>query len=350
MLNHGGKLAEAQQRYPQQHEWLDLSTGIAPWSWPVPVIPDDVWQRLPESDQSLRLAAADFYGCDADQVLPVAGSQVAIESLPGCVPAGAVAVPLWGYGEHRHRWQKQGHTLHFYRNLPELLQLLRSGTARYAVVINPNNPTGAHWACRQLQLVLEALPQDGLLVVDEAFADLQSPAPALQLAADPRLVVLRSVGKFFGMAGLRLGFVIAGATVRDALHKYLPLWGVSHPALWLGDQMLADGPWQLQQRQRIRQAQQWLLDTLHQQVPEAWRSGVQSGPLFVSLFGDPCSLQEFAEACQADGVLLRYFAPQENRSCVRIGLCADNQREKLQRVLGAHGELLRTAAKNNCCR
>ncbi|MYM63160.1 aminotransferase class I/II-fold pyridoxal phosphate-dependent enzyme [Pseudomaricurvus sp. HS19] len=350
MLNHGGKLAEAQQRYPQQREWLDLSTGIAPWSWPVPEIPAAVWQRLPESDAALRTAAAGFYGCDAERLLPVAGSQVAIETLPGCVPGATVAVPLWGYGEHRHCWQKQGHSLVFYRNFPELLQLLRTGAALHAVAINPNNPAGSHWSCRQLQLCLEALAPDGLLVVDEAFADLQHPSPALQMEHDPRLVVLRSVGKFFGMAGLRLGFVIATAPLRDALQARLPHWGVSHPALWLGERMLADSEWQRQQRQRIDPALQWLEDIVRQLLPASWQGGLQSGPLFVSLFGDPCSLQEFAEACMADGVLLRYFAPQENRSCVRIGLCDEAHRARLQSVLEKHVALLQVAAKNNCCR
>lgn len=354
MLNHGGQLLAAQRRHPAQKNWLDLSTGIAPWSWPVPTIPTDVWLRLPESDDALCLAAARYYGCDEHQVLPVSGSQVAIEAIPRSVPKAAVAVPLWGYGEHRHCWQKHGHELRFYRSFSELVQLLESSSVRYVVVINPNNPTAEQWTQEQLQTCLNLLPSSGLLLVDEAFADVEidtSVGVSLLQQQDPRLLLLRSVGKFFGMAGLRLGFVLANQEWIQRLRPQLPLWGVSHPALWLGERMLQDSAWQKQQKQRIVQAreQQWqLLQTL---LPQAWCEGVKcegvkKGALFFSLMGYPMALRDFYDACESDGVLMRFFQPQEQQSLLRMGLANEQQMPQLQKTLQRHSDVLQTHSNN----
>ena len=71
-LIHGGAIGAAARRYGiPAGKWLDLSTGISPWSWPVPALPESVWRCLPEDDDALALAAAACYGCDPTAVLPV---------------------------------------------------------------------------------------------------------------------------------------------------------------------------------------------------------------------------------------------------------------------------------------
>ncbi len=333
MLNHGGQLQRMQAKYPAQTHWVDASTGIAPWSWPVPHIPASVWQRLPESQQPLATAAARFYlgnSVSADEIrhrfLPVAGSQVAIEQIPLCVAVDAVALPLLGYGEHRQHWQEAGHCIHHYQTFAELIALLAAGHVSHAVVINPNNPTGEQWSSEQIAQCLGLLPEGGLLIVDEAFAELDG-ITALALGsgtyAREKLVVLRSVGKFFGMAGLRLGFVIAPDFVRRILHRRLPLWGISHPALWCGEKMLLDDAWHAGQRARICHAR----DQLHEFLQRySWPESVciQPGPLFISLFTTDDILQSVYETCAANGLLLRYFQPQKGIFGLRIGLVAED--------------------------
>ena len=215
MLEHGGRLRAAAQRYGiAVADWLDLSTGIAPYGWPLPPIPADAWQRLPEQDDGLEALARDYYGAAA--LLPVAGSQAAIQALPRLRRPGLrVGVVSPAYAEHALAWRREGH----------LVQELSEGTVErdleyfdLLLVINPNNPSG-RLIERQRLLGWHArlAERGGWLVVDEAFMDC---TPQHSLAADsqrPGLIVLRSFGKFFGLAGTRLGFVLAEQALLDHL-------------------------------------------------------------------------------------------------------------------------------------
>ena len=108
MLEHGGRLQQASRRYGiPVTDWLDLSTGISPFAWPVPSIPATVWHRLPEDDDGLVEVARDFYG--APHVLPVAGSQAAIQALPWLRTRSRVGVAEPAYAEHAHAWRRAGH-------------------------------------------------------------------------------------------------------------------------------------------------------------------------------------------------------------------------------------------------
>lgn len=349
MLNHGGQLEKVKAQYPQVTEpWVDLSTGIAPWSWPVPTIPTRVWQRLPESSAPLIAAAAAFYGCAAEDALAVSGSQVAIELVPECVRqlagytpaqtvAAAVAIPRWGYGEHGRCWARAGFQLVPYGRASDVETLLASGRVQHLVVINPNNPSADQFPVAQLQRWQQQLSRSGgYLLVDEAFADVCDPGnSALTLGARDNLVVLRSLGKFFGMAGLRLGFVISGPAVRQRLLQRLMLWGVSHPAQWLGERMLRDSAWHTEQRNRVREYRQRLSELLHATLLPAAGLELKEGPLFVSAFGREGRLQMLFEYLARRGILVRLYAPQEGRECLRIGLADDYGLERLGSALTA---------------
>lgn len=227
---HGGDLEYASRVFgvPEQ-DWQDLSTGVSPWGYPLDAVPQQFWQRLPADSDPLISAAADYYGVAPSYVVPVPGSQYAIARLPQLLTYGrpsVVAVPATGYGEHARQWRRAGHGVLYYESLAHLRTRLRAKQVQHAVVINPNNPTAQWLAGDELRDLAQALP--GYLVVDEAFADL-NPRHSLTSLIPRRenLVILRSVGKFFGLAGIRLGFVLGAqaALIRAAIEP----WAVSGP-------------------------------------------------------------------------------------------------------------------------
>jgi cobalamin biosynthetic protein CobC len=248
MLEHGGRLRRAALRYGIPLDgWLDLSTGINPDSWDGATVPRSAWARLPEDDDGLTEAAAGYYGT-AD-LLPVAGSQAAIMHLPRLRAPCRVGVLAPGYSEHAQCWHRSGH---------EVMPLTAAECATAAasldvlVLINPNNPTGHRFAHRQLlQWHSRLRARGGWLVVDEAFAD-SDPAESLAACCDREgLIVLRSLGKFFGLAGARVGFVLAAAPLRQALAECLGPWTVAGPARFLARRALEDRAWHAVMRAQL---------------------------------------------------------------------------------------------------
>lgn len=247
MLEHGGRLLRAVKQYGiAREQWLDLSSGIAPWPYPIPEIPVQAWARLPETDDGLEQAARDYYG--VRQILPVAGSQAAIQSLPQLRGRSVVGVLSPCYAEHAHAWQRAGHEV---RELSE--EALEQGldSLDVVVLVNPNNPTGRLLPReRLLQWHARLAKRDGWLVVDEAFMDNTPGQSIAALAERPGLIVLRSFGKFFGLAGVRLGFVIAQAQRLEQLAERLGPWSISGPTRVLGQACLLDQ--RAHQRQTLR--------------------------------------------------------------------------------------------------
>ena len=243
---HGGALHRASAEFAIKPEhWIDLSTGISPNSWPVPTLPEQVWRSLPDAEDDLLATAANYYGCHKSELLPISGSQFAIEQIPQLIKTGSVAVAIWGYAEHSYRWQLAGHKLHWYSDYQQLEKLLSSGQVDSAVVINPNNPSTELFTQTQLLTLLGMLQTSrGNLLVDEAFMDSCAEHSLCNLLADQPcpegLIILRSVGKFFGLAGIRLGFVIASENFIQCLEQQLSPWAVNHAARWIGQRALID--------------------------------------------------------------------------------------------------------------
>ncbi len=248
MLEHGGRLRRAAREHGiPLDRWLDLSTGISPYPWPMPPIPGHVWQRLPEEDDGLVERARDYYG--APDVLPVAGSQAAIQVLPLLRERGRVGVIAPGYAEHAHAWRRAGHEVQL-RAAADLVGDTAGDDV--VVLIQPNNPGGEHVDPQTLLNLHGALAaRGGWLVVDEAFID-ATPEDSLCRYTDREgLVVLRSVGKFFGMAGARAGFVCARSDTLAALADHLGPWTLSGPTRFVLMQALADRPWQARAREHL---------------------------------------------------------------------------------------------------
>ncbi|WP_421683825.1 threonine-phosphate decarboxylase [Stutzerimonas urumqiensis] len=248
MLEHGGRLRAAARRHGiPLSDWLDLSTGIAPYTPPLPTIPPSAWMRLPEPDDALIGAAQRYYGTDA--LLPVAGSQAAIQCLPRLRSTADVGVVSPCYGEHAQAWTRAGHRVLEFgegavrRAIPRLDVL---------VVVNPNNPTGRRLPVELLlQWHAELAEHGGWLVVDEAFVDCTPADSLVPHLSRPGLIVLRSFGKFFGLAGARLGFVMADPALLRSLDVQLGPWAVAGPARYLAACLLTDAPAQMRQRERL---------------------------------------------------------------------------------------------------
>ncbi|RTL47424.1 MAG: threonine-phosphate decarboxylase [Rhodocyclaceae bacterium] len=249
MLEHGGQLRQAALAYGiPLSDWLDLSTGINPHAWPVPGLPPEAWHRLPEDDDGLERAAAAYYGNAS--LLPVAGSQAAIQLLPTLLTQGKLAYVAPLYAEHPHAWIRAGHVL---EALPGTLQGL--GGASHALLCNPNNPTAQLHRPAALLKAAEALrDRGGWLVLDEAFIDAtpeHSLTPLAGSAVAPNLIVLRSLGKFFGLAGTRVGFVFADRALLKRMAECLGPWTVAGPSRAAARLALEDGAWQDTMRPRL---------------------------------------------------------------------------------------------------
>jgi cobalamin biosynthesis protein CobC len=253
-MKHGGDLTEAMARYGGTPAmWLDLSTGINPRPWPVPADwPAEVWQRLPSraSEDALIAAAREAYAVPADAGLVAApGTQSLIQWLPQLADKGAVAIIAPTYNEHALAWRLAGHEVVTIAGLDALPE-----NVRHAVIVNPNNPDG-HVTDRATLARAATLLRDrgGWLVIDEAFADVEPEISAVGLCVDLPVVVLRSFGKFYGLAGLRLGFAIAPPDIARRIALALGPWPCSGPALHIGAAALRDHEWARRTRDAIAQ-------------------------------------------------------------------------------------------------
>ncbi|MEN5044571.1 MULTISPECIES: threonine-phosphate decarboxylase CobD [Pseudomonas] len=324
MLEHGGRLRKAALDYGiAEADWLDLSSGLAPWPFAVPEIPLRAWARLPETDDGLEQAACDYYG--ASQVLPVAGSQMAIQLLPRLRRAGKVGVLSPCYAEHAEAWRRSGYIV---REVLEQEVEFFLDSLDVLVVVNPNNPTGLSLTpARLLDWHARLAQRGGWLVVDEAFMD---NTPQLSLAPHTHqigLIVLRSFGKFFGLAGVRLGFVLAERKLLRLLAEQVGPWAVSGPTRVLGQACLQDTEAHTRQRIRSDEASERLALLL-----ERYGFKPQGGcALFQWLITEHApALHEFMAR---RGILLRIFT---HNSSLRFGLPANAAEEaRLEQALQA---------------
>ncbi|MBK1728302.1 threonine-phosphate decarboxylase [Halorhodospira halophila] len=249
MEEHGGNLDQATARFGLPREgWVDLSTGINPTPFPLTPAPDAAWHRLPEADD-LEARAAEHYRAGNNAALALPGSQAAISLLPALEPPGYVAIPAPEYAEHARAWQRWGHRV-------ERLtaDCIAAGPPRRLpwqtmVLSHPNNPTGTRHSAATLLAWCDALAAEGgQLIVDEAFCDAEPETSLAPSAGRPGLVLLRSLGKFYGLAGARVGFLLGPQALRQRLADLLGPWPVAGPARHAARQALADSAWQDRQR------------------------------------------------------------------------------------------------------
>jgi cobalamin biosynthesis protein CobC len=326
-LPHGGDLGAARRLFPTAPEpFIDLSTGINPNPYPLPPLPADIFARLPDAAAVERLAAAaaKAYGApSAAHVAAAPGTQILLPLVAGLVRPGRAAILSPTYNEHARAARLAGHSVAAPRELGALAD------ADLAVVTNPNSPDGRLIARDVLLGLATTLRPRGLLVVDEAFMDVEPPGASL--AGDigrGNIVVLRSFGKFFGLAGLRLGFALADPSLVARLSTQLGPWAVSGPALAIGAMALADTTWIAHTRQQLAQAARRL-----DAILRGAGLDLVGGTALFRLARTAAADALFHHLGRA-GILLRVFADEP--TWLRVGLPAGEQQwQRLQIAMAA---------------
>lgn len=298
---HGGDLGAVRRRHPDAPQpWIDLSTGINPLPYPVAYLPAAAWSRLPSHDaeQTLIASAARRYRCAPDQLVAAPGTQALIQILPRLVARSRVAIVGPTYAEHELNWRRHGHDVTVVADLE---------AADVVVVVNPDNPTGRLLPTQALRRISARL-----LVVDEAFIDLLPNEASLAGDLPDNAIVLRSFGKTYGLAGVRLGFAIAPAPLAQRLREELGPWAVSGPALSIGATALADDAWLLETATRLV-GDVRKLDTL---LVSAGFVVLGGTPLF-RLASHPEAREKIEDLARL-GIHVRAFA--DRPTCLRFGL------------------------------
>ncbi|UHS62621.1 threonine-phosphate decarboxylase [Agrobacterium vaccinii] len=263
-IRHGGNLGRARQLFPRAPEpWIDLSTGINPHSYPHSPIPASAFARLPEPGalETLKEVAAAAFGAPSEaHIVAAPGTQMLMPLLAeiavrrGVTSCGVLSP---AYAEHARTARMAG--------LPvtEVSHIEALTVFDYAVVINPNNPDGQVLERLELLASADAMrKKGGLLVVDEAFIETGDAESIADATTSHNLVVLRSFGKFYGMAGVRLGFAVAHPDTAGDLESRLGPWAVSGPALHIATEALTDTAWSVAMRLRLKEDSRRLNDLL----------------------------------------------------------------------------------------
>lgn len=326
LLKHGGNLNQAAKQYNLQlANWLDLSTGINPDCYPIPSIAENIWQRLPEADDGLIEAVQAYY--NAPHVLATAGSQAAIQTLPMLFLRKLgkpchVAMPRTMYAEHAQHWLIHGHTVHYFEGSPDAALLEKVSVI---VVCNPSNPT-AQLVKPEVLLAwhTQLVQKGGWLIVDEAFMDCTPEFSLAKFSYLPNLIILRSLGKFFGLAGARVGFVLAEEALLNSLENSLGPWPIAGPARYIAIHALQNTAWQSAARQNLI-TQSERLNTLLSQYnlkPQG------STALFQWLPND--NAQAIHKQLAKQGIWTRLFT---DWNAVRFGLPPENGWTRLEAAL-----------------
>lgn len=321
---HGGNLGEAAERYGIPREnWIDLSTGINPHGYPIPPIDPQAWIRLPDDGDDLEAIAAAHYG--APRALAVAGTQAAIRMLPAVLPKGRIGVGLLTYGEYAPAFERAGFpvarfvTSQFADLGAEASFVLDPAgelpaDLKHLVLVNPNNPGTERYTPDQVMQWREQLAaRGGTLIVDEAFVESMPELSVASAVNRGGLIVLRSIGKFFGLAGARAGFVLACPEVDRAMRNLRGPWSVSGPARVVVRAALLDTGWQAETRARLVASGARLADLLGRFHPTVWRT-----PLFSWVRHEQAG--RWQEELARHGIWVRRF---DVISGVRFGLPAD---------------------------
>lgn len=341
---HGGDIQSASKRYgiPAKH-WIDLSTGMNPQAYPVPELPPQVFEELPYWQPEFLAATEQYYG--QKNFLAIPGSQAVIQILPellninnegGCLE---VLLPEVGYQEHAKQWDLAGNTLNLYpstsadKMIFDIDRQLAKNREQHLVIIRPNNPTGVFIDMKQLCQWASILEGEAKLIVDEAFIDLSNQKSLLNLDLVPgNIIILRSFGKFFGLAGLRLGFVFARPSLLDEMREKIGIWQVSGPAQFIATQALNDAFWQKQALQNIvanARLTEQLFAALEKSFPIKLFVNAQ---LFLSYSTNISWAIALNDALAKAGILTRVVKLEKGKALLRVGLVNGSNEDDVSRI------------------
>jgi cobalamin biosynthetic protein CobC len=310
---HGGNLAAAERRFGPAPApgWLDLSTGINPFPYPHIAFERSALTRLPDAAALERLLAAArrYYRLpDGAGIVAASGTQQIIQLLPYLLPGNRVFIANPTYSEHELSWRRAGRTI------------MAAGPADIAVIVNPNNPDGR---------IAPELPDATTVIVDEAFADVAPAVSSISLTVGSGIIVLKSFGKFFGLAGLRLGFCIAAPPFIGKLAEELGPWAVSGPALEIGERALSDHAWIAAMHDNLAAAR-WDLE----RVLSTAGLAIVGGTDLFCLTDSPVARSIYNHLGRS-GILVRAFA--DHPTWLRFGLPGSKANlARLEAALGDH--------------
>jgi cobalamin biosynthetic protein CobC len=321
LLEHGGNLAQAATKFGIPLEnWLDLSTGINPVGYPVPAIPAQIWQRLPMDDDGLLDAARNYYSCQ--HIMATAGSQAALQVLPTLRKPCVVAVLDPMYKEHAHAWRSHGHEVRTFTGLQDEAAL---NSADVVLLCNPNNPSAAKFDPTDLlDLHTTLQKRGGWLIVDEAFIDCTPQQSIGQFTHLDGLFVLRSLGKFFGLAGLRVGFLLAQQAQLNRVQQVIGPWSISGASRYVTKLALADLAWQQTTRARLKTDSQRLATLL-----QTYGLNPDNGTMLFQLVHTP-HFEKLHQHFAEQGIWVRLF---KELGALRFGLPPDYGWQKLEDAL-----------------
>tara|TARA_B100000315_G_scaffold218311_2_gene219524 strand:+ start:1151 stop:2167 length:1017 start_codon:yes stop_codon:yes gene_type:complete len=320
---HGGNLTAAAKEFGvAEADMVDLSTGINPTCYPHIEVSERALRMLPTpGDVEILLSAArQFYHVpESSSIIAAPGTQSVLQSLPQLYPDRRVAILSPTYSEHGHTWESAGNTVTPVSEFDALSQ------GSIAVLVNPNNPDGRHY---QPEDILNFAEHVELLIIDEAFGDASPELSVVPQLNRQNILVLRSLGKFFGLAGLRLGFVIGDADITAALTERLGPWAVSGPAIEIGARALADQGWIAGMKEDLASKSTRLNEILQTNALTI----VGGTELFTLI--ETRQAQAIYQALGKAGILVRRFEDEPN--WLRIGLPgADREWEILATALNA---------------
>lgn len=331
---HGGDL-EAWQRleHGAQH-WLDLSSACNREPWPIPALSSKLWYELPDQFV-LEEAATEYFG-QAPLAIG-AGTQQFIEILPPLLQkkrAGStVMVPKMGYQEHAYCWRKWGYDVLEYQTVGELL----STAWDIAVVVQPNNPTAEYLSNDESQRLKTLLTNSQrCLVLDEAFLDATPEHSWLNQSLPRGCFVLRSVGKFFGLAGARVGLLFGESQYKAAARSLVGPWPVATPAVHLVAAALNDKAWQAEALESLAERHDYFMATIVPKLNTLFDSqAIQYTPLFYTWILDEAQANKAFQALHSVGIHIRL-----GQGWVRVSLPAGHEMQRLNaglvRLLQGH--------------
>ena len=325
MLIHGGDIASAAKTYAiAAGEWLDLSTGINPKAYPVETVPVAAYQRLPYICDDFYAAVEHYYR--SSQGLAVAGTQSVIQQLPQLLSRQRILLAEPGYAEYAWQFARQGFLCHSYNTAyaataeAEIQAALEEDNCQHLLVINPNNPTAMRFSPQRLRSWAGMLAQPCYLVVDEAFIDLTPDQSLLGETLPDNVIVLRSFGKFFGLAGLRLGFVFCAEPLREKIAAAQGPWAVNGPAQHIARQALWDAAWQQQAREDIEDFCDFTRQVFQRLLIDAEMISEADAGLFLSYQLPRKKAELLHDALARQAVLTRLLPVNEQRAWLRIGV------------------------------
>lgn len=314
IIDHGGALDRAIAHYGGSPEdWLDLSTGINPVAYKMPPLPPSLWARLPDAkltEETLQ-AARLFYGiAEGAGGAAAPGSQALIQIYPNLLTPGLAEVLTPTYEEHAASLARVGWRVEAVQDFSDL-----DARTKVTVAVNPNNPDGRRIPVSEIERVAALLAgRGGFLVVDEAFSDTENGATCAHLAGMEGLLILKSFGKFFGLAGIRLGFAFGAKSLTSQLSAMLGPWSVAGTAMEIARKAYGDTEGVTELRRRIAESRRSLSETLA-------AAGLKEagGTALFALIEHP-EAERLYEGLAMQRILTRKFA--HSPSWLRIGLAA----------------------------